>query len=589
MVSMEDPLDTLISQVDQYAQRLKMILEERQSLRQALDEREKALNKMREEFSELQRSAESYKARVTDLERETEKKGVEARELREKLSELGREREALNNRIADIAAELKRRDASIGDLQREIQNLKERVKELDEVRERLRESEERGRELNSRVDDLEAELESKAEQVAGLNSTITSLMNENAKLRERREARSGDVHAQEVTKQLEKKEEEVRALSAKLGGLEKELEARDRRIEKLEEDVRKMPSENLELKSAARTTGSDEEHLKIRIVELERRLEEKNSLIERLEKDLKRASAENLDTRKAPERAGGADEMVHLKKSVVEPEVKGAQPDKPDVRTADALKERAELIKEAAPAATMPTAPEKPPVVPEQPTPLSTGFQRLDSMLGGGMAPGSRAFVVCNASPLRDLFLAELAINEIRRGYGVIYVSAERTGKAVEQRITSKVPKGTCAVFANIVDCVSMSENRFEPPIRYLTVPNDFSWIDGAIEDSFAYLSGTRTKKQVLIFDSLDGVIKSGSRDPADLVRGIKKVMEDRACFALFAVDPNIHSKILVSALLENASAVITLDQRSNRVKLSRDGNETERPYIATDISFAIP
>ena len=64
---------------------------------------------------------------------------------------------------------------------------------------------------------------------------------------------------------------------------------------------------------------------------------------------------------------------------------------------------------------------------------LSTGFPRLDQMFGGGLKLGSLNLITGSVSPARDRFLSELAINEMKRGYGVVYVTTDRPGKDRER------------------------------------------------------------------------------------------------------------------------------------------------------------
>lgn len=193
----------------------------------------------------------------------------------------------------------------------------------------------------------------------------------------------------------------------------------------------------------------------------------------------------------------------------------------------------------------------------------STGFQRLDAMLGGGIKLGSVAFVVCDASPVRDTFLAELAINEMRRGYGVIYVSTDRPGRAIEQKIAAKVPKSVYTNLLYVIDTVSaMLEDRYIPPLRYMSTPNDFASVDRIIDEGFVTLRKRNIKQQVLIFDSVDKALRvmNGYMNVYKVLLSINILLEGYSAPGFFSMDAKMHPVPAIRALNELASTFLILE-----------------------------
>jgi len=192
-----------------------------------------------------------------------------------------------------------------------------------------------------------------------------------------------------------------------------------------------------------------------------------------------------------------------------------------------------------------------------------TGFQRLDSMLGGGVKLGSLAFVVCDAAPIRDVLLSEIAVNELRRGYGVIYVSAERPAKEIEQRIAAKIPVSTYTNLLYVIDMVSaMLEDRYMPPIRYMSAPNDFRSVDKTIEEAFTFLRKRGIKQQVVIFDSLDKALKvvNGYMNVYKILLALSILLEGYAAPGFFSIDAKMHPAPAIRALNELAGTFLIID-----------------------------
>jgi KaiC/GvpD/RAD55 family RecA-like ATPase len=207
-------------------------------------------------------------------------------------------------------------------------------------------------------------------------------------------------------------------------------------------------------------------------------------------------------------------------------------------------------------------------------------------MLGGGVKLGSLAFVVCDASPLRDRFLTELAINGMRRGYGVVYVSTDRPGKSIEQDIAAKVPKSTYTNQMYIIDTVSvMLEDRYIAPLRYVSVPNDFSSIDKRIDEGFVTLKKKGILQQILIFDSVDKVLRitSGYMNVYKVLLSISMLLEGYSAPGLFSIDARMHSAPSIRALNELASTFIILDPSKGVVTTIVGGKKTESGLTVKD------
>ena len=222
---------------------------------------------------------------------------------------------------------------------------------------------------------------------------------------------------------------------------------------------------------------------------------------------------------------------------------------------------------------------------------LSTGFPRLDQMFEGGLKLGTLNFVTGEISPTRDRFLSELAINEIKGRYGVVYVSTDRSGKEIENRIKIrlKVSKYVYQLYLNIIDTSSLKlERRFVPPIRYLMVPNDFTNVDGTIKESLSFLKEKRTKHQILIFDSLDGVLRYGRGDARDMMESVEKVIGRYSAIGFFAIDPTMHRPELVKPLIEFAASFVTIDASSNTITTVHDKKKITRRFMMNEFSFVI-
>ena len=220
---------------------------------------------------------------------------------------------------------------------------------------------------------------------------------------------------------------------------------------------------------------------------------------------------------------------------------------------------------------------------------LSTGFPRLDQMFEGGLKLGTLNFVTGEVSPTRDRFLSELAINEIKGKYGVVYVSTDRSAKEIENRIKIRLKVPENVLYLNIIDTSSLElERRFVPPIRYLMAPNDFTNVDGTIKESLSFLKGKGTKHQILIFDSLDGVLRSGSTDTRDMIISIDKVMKEYSTISFFVIDPNMHQSVLTKPILELGSSFIAINSESKTITAIQEGKKVTGSFMMNEFSFII-
>jgi KaiC. len=198
---------------------------------------------------------------------------------------------------------------------------------------------------------------------------------------------------------------------------------------------------------------------------------------------------------------------------------------------------------------------------------LSTGFHKLDQMFEGGLKLGSLNFVTGVTSPARDRFLSELAINEMKRGYGVVYVTTDRPGKSIEKEIGIKIPGSTYNELLYVVDTIStMLEDRFLPPIRYLSRPNDFSNLDKVVENAFVTLKKRGIPQQVLIFDSIDKPLRliRGYMNVYKILLAIQMLLEGYSVPGFCSIDPKMHSSMAVRSMSELASSFIVIDNNSN-------------------------
>ena len=197
---------------------------------------------------------------------------------------------------------------------------------------------------------------------------------------------------------------------------------------------------------------------------------------------------------------------------------------------------------------------------------LSTGFQRLDHLFEGGLKLGTLNFVAGEISPTRNGFLLELATNEIKRGYGVVYVTTDRSGKSIEDGIRSRIPKSTYNDRLYIMDTVSTTlEDRFLSPIRYLSAPNDFSNIDRIVEEAFVTLKNRKVLQQVLIFDSVDKPLRliRGYMNVYKILLSIQMLLEGYSVVGFCSLNPNMHPAA-IGLLSEPGSSFIVLDNSSN-------------------------
>ena len=512
-----------------------------------------------------------------EMERLTDKIGnltIRFKSLIVEIDEKNNELQIIRNENEEINAGNRELSEDVEELKSTLDFLKERIKSLEEERNSLQEIEEKYlqekedyanlekeineiesrnlyyeeeiKQLELKYDEREAELNDKIVQMESLNVAIGSLMKENRKLREKSE----DTH--------------------EIKNLQKEIENKGIEYKELEEGTNLLREENTALKETLDQYEEEKEtyaRLKTKIEEIKRRSGDYASLKKELgekEQELndKLAQMENLNTT--------IDSLMKENRKLRETHQK---------RTPE-HKELQEVVKQIVP-------PIKKPL--EMKSKLSTGFHKLDHMFGGGLKLGSLNLIIGSVSPARDRFLSELAINEMKRGYGVVYVTTDRPGKNIEKEIGTKIPKSTYRFLLNIVDTSSLElEKRFVPPVRYLMIPGDFSNLGGIIDESLSFLKERRVKHQILILDSLDGVLRSGSVDTRDIVVSIEEIINGYSAIGFFAVDPKMHQSPLIDPLMKLAASFISIDDSSNNITVEYDRKKITKKFLVNASAFII-
>jgi len=221
----------------------------------------------------------------------------------------------------------------------------------------------------------------------------------------------------------------------------------------------------------------------------------------------------------------------------------------------------------------------------------STGFESLDKMLGGGARLGSVSLIACTVSAARDRFLIELAANEMKRGYGVIYITTDRTGRAIEEEIRKKVSKSTYSELLVIIDTIStMLEDRYVPPIKYSSIPNDFSRVDKMVDECFNLLRKRGIAQQVLIFDSVDKPLRlvNGHMNVYKILLSIQILLEGYSAPGFFVINPRMHQTMVLRSINGLSGSFIVVDNKTNQLLTMTAGSKRSAKFLTDRTSFKI-
>ena len=161
----------------------------------------------------------------------------------------------------------------------------------------------------------------------------------------------------------------------------------------------------------------------------------------------------------------------------------------------------------------------------------------------------------------------------------------------IEKEIGTKLPKSTYNELLYVVDTVStMLEDRFLPPIRYMSKPNDFSNLDQLIEKAFVMLKKRGISQQLLIFDSIDKPLRlmKGYMNVYKILLAIQMLLESYSALGFCSMDPKMHDSMAVRTISELANSFTVIDNNANTI--TTQSGETKRiaKFAFDKLSFKI-
>jgi KaiC/GvpD/RAD55 family RecA-like ATPase len=349
--------------------------------------------------------------RVHTIGKEVKKSVIDIEELekREALTD-AREKE-LNLKESKMKDEIERIERELAqkyskDVQDKLESVLQKEREVKEKEERLKEA---AKEIEAKA---EARLKEKEEQ---LRKTIRDLELREKLLKETlqpREAkilkkRKGGETDREEEDLLEKKEEEVRRLNEEIMRLNTEVENikeplryKEDELNRREKDLRyrdemlKVETDRFLQEKAQ--IGSNKESLK------ERELEDRLKLLEEEVKHKENELKEREEYLKSRE-----EELNIMQQRIIEKEIGTKRVEKEE-----------ELKRNK----------------------ISTGTQRLDDLLLGGIPPGSNVFVYGPTFVGKEVFLSTFVADGLKKGVPTIFVTTDNTPASIKQNMTEILP-----------------------------------------------------------------------------------------------------------------------------------------------------
>lgn len=259
-------------QLERVAARINDLEEERQSIRDDVQEIEERLDGARDRKSD---ALDTVRSLETDIERvEAEQEDTEARieELEARLEELEAERADVDERMGEL-------DEEIAEYETEIETIEAAIEELEAE---LADSE--IPELTAKREELEAEVDDLDERRSDLDGDLNDLQLQHQYAENEIDDLHDDVEAAQNTKA--EQEERIEAFEAEIETKRETLAAKEAEVEELEEELADLKAERTALKEDLADAQRARDEQAQQVESVESRLESLENAAERLREEI---------------------------------------------------------------------------------------------------------------------------------------------------------------------------------------------------------------------------------------------------------------------------------------------------------------
>ncbi|GAA0292508.1 chromosome segregation protein SMC [Halarchaeum salinum] len=259
-------------QLERVAARINDLEEERQSIRDDVQEIEERLDGARDRKSD---ALDTVRSLETDIERvEAEQEDTEARieELEARLEELEAERADVDERMGEL-------DEEIAEYETEIETIEAAIEELEAE---LADSE--IPELTAKREELEAEVDDLDERRSDLDGDLNDLQLQHQYAENEIDDLHDDVEAAQNTKA--EQEERIEAFEAEIEKKRETLAAKEAEVEELEEELADLKAERTALKEDLADAQRARDEQAQQVESVESRLESLENAAERLREEI---------------------------------------------------------------------------------------------------------------------------------------------------------------------------------------------------------------------------------------------------------------------------------------------------------------